>query len=98
VNLGLEIRSSVFLHPPNNCTTVLKYFNNNDNYSNSMLLLCFVYVLPILVVWQHTTGQTRAFTTVNSLFCSQGSSISIVCDSGLDDRGSIPDRGRGFFL
>jgi predicted component of type VI protein secretion system len=28
---------------------------------------------------------------------SQGSSVSIVSDYGLDDRGSIPDRGRGFF-
>jgi hypothetical protein len=28
----------------------------------------------------------------------RGSSDSIVSDYGLDDRGSIPDRGRGFFL
>jgi hypothetical protein len=27
-----------------------------------------------------------------------GSSGSIVSDYGLDDRGSIPDRGRGFFF
>jgi hypothetical protein len=27
-----------------------------------------------------------------------GSSVSIVSDYGLDDQGSIPDRGRGFFL
>jgi hypothetical protein len=27
-----------------------------------------------------------------------GSSVSIVSDYGLDGRGSIPDRGRGFFL
>jgi hypothetical protein len=27
-----------------------------------------------------------------------GSSVSIVSDYGLDDRGSIPDRGRGFLL
>jgi hypothetical protein len=26
------------------------------------------------------------------------SSVSLVSDCGLDDRGSIPDRGRGFFL
>jgi hypothetical protein len=39
------------------------------------------------------------------LFCfdtiitgSRGSSVSVVHDYGLDDRGSIPDRGRGFFL
>jgi hypothetical protein len=29
---------------------------------------------------------------------SQGSSVSIVSDYGLDDRGSILDRGRGFFF
>jgi hypothetical protein len=29
---------------------------------------------------------------------SRGSSVSIVSDYGLDDRGSISDRGRGFFL
>jgi hypothetical protein len=29
---------------------------------------------------------------------SLGSSVSIVSDYGLDDRGSIPDRGRGFFF
>jgi hypothetical protein len=29
---------------------------------------------------------------------SRSSSVSIVSDYGLDDRGSIPDRDRGFFL
>jgi hypothetical protein len=29
---------------------------------------------------------------------SRGSSVNILSDYGLDDRGSIPDRGRGFFL
>jgi hypothetical protein len=29
---------------------------------------------------------------------SRGSSVSIVTDYGLDDRVSIPDRGRGFFF
>jgi hypothetical protein len=29
---------------------------------------------------------------------SRGSSGSILSDYGLDDRGSIPDRGRGFFF
>jgi hypothetical protein len=29
---------------------------------------------------------------------SRGSSVNIVSDYGLDDRGSIPGRGRGFFL
>jgi hypothetical protein len=29
---------------------------------------------------------------------SRGSLVSIVSDYGLDDQGSIPDRGRGFFF
>jgi hypothetical protein len=29
---------------------------------------------------------------------NRGSSVSIVSDCGLDDRGSVPDRGRGFVL
>jgi hypothetical protein len=29
---------------------------------------------------------------------SRGSSVSIVSDYELDDRGSIPDEGRGFFF
>jgi hypothetical protein len=29
---------------------------------------------------------------------SRSSSVSIVSDYGLDDRGSIPNRGRGFFF
>jgi hypothetical protein len=32
------------------------------------------------------------------VFGSRGSSGSIVSDYGLDDRGSIPDRGRGFLF
>jgi hypothetical protein len=32
------------------------------------------------------------------IFRSRGSSVSIVSDYGLDDRDSIPDRGRGFFF
>jgi hypothetical protein len=33
-----------------------------------------------------------------SIYRSRGSSGSIVSDNGLDDRGSIPDKGRGFFF
>jgi hypothetical protein len=39
-----------------------------------------------------------SFLFNTTLFMSRGSSVSIVSDYGLDDRGSIPDRGRGFFL
>jgi hypothetical protein len=33
-----------------------------------------------------------------SAVTESGSLVSIVPDYGLDDRGSIPDRGRAFFL
>jgi hypothetical protein len=33
-----------------------------------------------------------------SVIRSRGSSVSIVSDYGLDDRGSIPDKGRRFFF
>jgi hypothetical protein len=33
-----------------------------------------------------------------SILFGIGSSVSIVSDYGLGDRGSIPDRGRGFFF
>jgi hypothetical protein len=33
-----------------------------------------------------------------TVFRSRGSSVSIVSDYGLDDRGSIPDRGQRIFL
>jgi hypothetical protein len=36
--------------------------------------------------------------SLSDIFLSRGSSVSIVTDYGLDDRGSIPDRGRGFFF
>jgi hypothetical protein len=35
---------------------------------------------------------------IKSYFMSWGSSVSIVTDYRLDDRGSIPDTGRGFFF
>jgi hypothetical protein len=38
------------------------------------------------------------FTYVTEKYGSRGSSGSTVSDYGLDDRGSIPDRGRGFFF
>jgi hypothetical protein len=40
----------------------------------------------------------KSHSFLSSFRWSCGSSGSIVSDSGLDDRGSIPDRGRGFFF
>jgi hypothetical protein len=39
-----------------------------------------------------------AFVVLHFCLGSRGSSGSIVSDYGLDDRGSIPGRGRGFFF
>jgi hypothetical protein len=55
-NPGLEVRScgnSVLLNPPSNRSTILRYFNNNDN--KNIPLLCYIvnhlfYIPPILVV------------------------------------------------
>jgi hypothetical protein len=44
---------------------------------------------------------TRMGLKFNLRFIScrrRSSSVSFVSDYGLDDQGSIPDRGRGFFL
>jgi hypothetical protein len=40
----------------------------------------------------------RSYMQSTSNMSTRGSSGSIVSDYGLDDRGSIPDRGRGFFF
>jgi hypothetical protein len=54
----------------------------------------------------HTVEHQRSFGGVEAVYFklhmntikerSRGRSVSIVSDYGLDDRGSIPDRGRGF--
>jgi hypothetical protein len=49
--------------------------------------------------WCYVTEHVGYFIfALYFLIRSWGSSVSIVSDYGLDDRGSIPDRGRGFFL
>jgi hypothetical protein len=53
--------------------------------------------LVIICCWKDF-GPYGIFMTVCLLLWSQGSSVSIVSECGLDDQGSIPDRGRGFFL
>jgi hypothetical protein len=35
---------------------------------------------------------------LHSFWCESDISVSVVSDYGLDDQGSIPDRGIGFFL
>jgi hypothetical protein len=45
-----------------------------------------------------TSKRRRFFLILLSHVGSRGSSGSIVSDYGLDDRGSIPGRGKGFFF
>jgi hypothetical protein len=44
------------------------------------------------------TKMTRNLKRYNDGIRSWGSSASIVSDNRLDDRGSIPGRGKGFFF
>jgi hypothetical protein len=55
----------------------------------------------IIKMISHSEAQrlyTNAKLISTDYFWSRGSSGSIVTDYGLDDWGSIPDRGRGFFF
>jgi hypothetical protein len=58
----------------------------------------------ILQLWHQHVALVEEDSETGSAFInltdlgSWGSSVSIVSDYGLDSRGSIPDRGRGFFL
>jgi hypothetical protein len=46
-----------------------------------------------------STGMTSEYLHCSTkIIRSRGSSVSIVTDYGLDNRGSIPDRDRGFFF
>jgi hypothetical protein len=42
--------------------------------------------------------KTGDLCSVTVSYGSRGSSVSIATDYGLEDRGSIPDRGRGCFF
>jgi hypothetical protein len=44
------------------------------------------------------TEATTLFSIITYTQYEFGSSVSVASDYGLDGRGSIPDRGRGFFL
>jgi hypothetical protein len=79
-----------------------------------MMMMQAASTSETLVNFYHTTRRhnpedshlhTRRRENLKSyflIFCStirsRGSSGSIVSDYGLDDRGSIPDRGRGHFF
>jgi hypothetical protein len=47
---------------------------------------------------QFSSDSLSEFMSILYYSMSRGSSVSIVTDYGLDDRGSIPDRDRGFFF
>jgi hypothetical protein len=61
-----------------------------------------IYVLKSLVSWrsreQHESTFFLYFVAVLVIIMSWDSTVSIVSDYVLDGRGSIPDRGTGFFL
>jgi hypothetical protein len=86
--------------------------NFQCDVQHSLLSLCVLYgnftavfrmhiwKLPLRkALWVETPGLiTVGICTPTEESWSRGSSGSIVSDYGLDDRCSIPDRGRGFFI
>jgi hypothetical protein len=52
---------------------------------------------PVVDVCMHISCH-QLQQSVTPHFRSRGSSVNIVSDYGLDDRGSIPDRDRGYFF
>jgi hypothetical protein len=54
----------------------------------------------ITTVQTSTAQSSHIYIYIRIHICtrSRGSSVSVESDYGLDGRGSIPDRGRGFFL
>jgi hypothetical protein len=69
----------------------------------SFSLVCFEmdykWKLKQEMILEQLIKITFQFFSVTPGNCeSRGSSVSIVTHYGLDDRGSIPDRGRGFFF
>jgi hypothetical protein len=66
--------------------------------------LCFLYrsrkivSLDPVLVYESSPQPGVLFVSDTFNFGVPGSSVSIVSDCGLNGRGSVPDRGRGFFL
>jgi hypothetical protein len=69
------------------------------NFLHHRLLVFVIDIALRRVVYRHSSASRSENIAVLIVFIrSRGSSGSIVSDYGLDDRGSIPDRGRGFFF
>jgi hypothetical protein len=71
-------------------------------FINTLLLFeCFCIFKPYTfaekVEFKEHGGRANFFS-LKAVPRSRGSSVSIVSDYGLDDRGSIPERSRGFFF
>jgi hypothetical protein len=68
----------------------------NNEFENMCMMAVVAYfkVLSQHFPWRDITKSLK----LGSRRMSRGSSVSIVTDYELDDRGSIPDRGRGFFF
>jgi hypothetical protein len=75
------------LHVAGNAELVILH---SEGLSQRQACLDFHRTNPINPTPQHGAAY--------SLIEGRGSSVSIVSDYGLDDRGSIPGRGRGFFF
>jgi hypothetical protein len=63
------------------------------------------FILSMLIAQEAFTALSRRGTlklcqkiNKNGVMSSWSSSVNIVSDHRLDDRGSIPGRGKGFFL
>jgi hypothetical protein len=81
--------------------TVCKLNNNCGIYSSPDILTNLVSIAlnftnaHKLFFYKHFVLKEEMHRPTTRLTCaSRGSSVSLVSDYGLDDRGSIPDRGR----
>jgi hypothetical protein len=72
------------------------------SYSYILEFIYYLYILathiPSFSVLHFTSFFKYNFRFSQLTLRSRGSSVSIVTDYGLDDRDSIPDRGRGFIF
>jgi hypothetical protein len=68
------------------CSTYGFWYHSLNSFS-----IFFLVSIP-------TKEMARNIKKIYNFIKSRGSLVSIASDYGLDDRGSIPDRGRGFFF
>jgi hypothetical protein len=59
----------------------------------NLIAICNTHISYLIIVSVQVSVNLHTYTA-----CKLGSSVSIVSEYGADDRGSIPDRGRWFYL